>query len=76
MGPVMNFSGVARSRGRGPEIEEMARARDSARRDAFARLRDFEALAGASFVQQSASDYIIYGPTGAIHVHRITAELA
>jgi hypothetical protein len=76
MGPVMNFSGVARYRGRRPDIEEMARARDSARRAAFARLRDFELLAGASFVPRSANDYIIYGPTGAIHVYRITAELA
>jgi hypothetical protein len=54
----------------------MARTRDSARRAAFARLRDFEILAGASFVPRSASDYIIYGPSGALHVYRITAELA
>lgn len=72
----MNFSGVARYRGRRPDIEEMVRARDSARRDAFARLHDFELLAGASFILRSASDYIIYGPSGAIHVYRITAELA
>jgi hypothetical protein len=39
-------------------------------------LRDFETVAGASCVQRSANDYIIYGPTGAIHVYRITAELA
>jgi hypothetical protein len=71
----MNFSGVARYRQQRPDFEEMARARDKARRDAFARLRDFEVLAGAC-VQQSANDYIIYGPTGAIHVYRITAELA
>ncbi|HEX8857870.1 MAG TPA: hypothetical protein VGC06_02025 [Actinomycetes bacterium] len=76
MGPFMNFSGVARYRGRRPDVEEMVRARDSARRDAFARLRDFELLAGASFIPRSASDYIIYGPSGAIHVYRITAELA
>jgi hypothetical protein len=75
MGPVLNFSGVARYRGQRPDIEEMARARDSARRDAFARLRDFELLAGASFVPRSANDYIIYGPAGAVHVYRITAEL-
>jgi hypothetical protein len=72
----MNFSGVARYRGRRPDIEEMVRARDSARRDAFARLHHFELLAGASFIPRSASDYIIYGPSGAIHVYRITAELA
>jgi hypothetical protein len=72
----MNFSGVARYRHRRPDIEEMARARDSARRDAFARLRDFEEVAGACCIQQSANDYIIYGPTGALHVYRITAELA
>jgi hypothetical protein len=72
----MNFSGVARYRGRRPDVEEMVRARDSARRDAFARLRDFELLAGASFIPRSASDYIIYGPSGAIHVYRITADLA
>jgi hypothetical protein len=72
----MNFSGVARYRGRRPDIEEMVRTRDSARRAAFARLHDFELLAGASFVPRSASDYIIYGPRGAIHVYRITAELA
>jgi len=72
----MNFSGVARYRGLRPDVEEMVRARDSARRDAFARLRDFELLAGASFIPRSASDYIIFGPSGAIHVYRITAELA
>jgi hypothetical protein len=72
----MNFSGVARYRHQRPDLEEMARARDSARRDAFARLRDFEEVAGACCIQQSANDYIIFGPTGALHVYRITAELA
>jgi hypothetical protein len=76
MGQPMNFSGVARYRHQRPDIEEMARARDSARRDAFARLRDFEEVAGACCIQQSANDYIIYGPSGALHVYRITAELA
>jgi len=76
MGSAMSFSGVARYRHQHPDIEEVARARDSARRAAVARLRDFEMVAGASFVQQSASDCVIYGPTGAVHVYRITAELA
>jgi hypothetical protein len=72
----VNFSGVARYHNERPDLEEMTRARDSARRDAVARLRDFETIAGATCIQQSASDYIIYGPTGTLHVYRITAELA
>ncbi|HZD00288.1 MAG TPA: hypothetical protein VFA46_08840 [Actinomycetes bacterium] len=71
----MNFSGVARYSQQRPDLEEMARARDSARRDAVARLRDFEIIAGATCVERSANDYIIYGPTGTLHVYRITAEL-
>ncbi len=72
----MSFSGVARYSHQRPDSQEMARARDSARRAAVARLRDFEMVAGANCVEQSASDCIIYGPTGAVHVYRITAELA
>jgi hypothetical protein len=72
----MNFSGIARYNRERPDLEEMARARDSARRDAIARLKDFEMIAGATCVERSASDYIIYGPTGTLHVYRITAELA
>jgi hypothetical protein len=72
----MNFSGIARYSHERPDLEEMARARDSARRDAVARLRDFETVAGTTCVERSASDYIIYGPTGTLHVYRIIAELA
>jgi hypothetical protein len=72
----VNFSGIARYDHERPDLEEMARARDSARRDAVARLRDFEVIAGATCVERSVNDYIIYGPTGTLHVYRITAELA
>ncbi len=69
------FSGVARYAHERPDIEEMARARDSARLQALERLRDFELLAGGTFIERSASDCSIFGPGGLLHVYRITAEL-
>ncbi|MCI0687221.1 MAG: hypothetical protein L0Y54_08300 [Sporichthyaceae bacterium] len=72
---MTTFSGVARYTHERPDIEEMVRTRNSARLQALERLRDFELRIGATFVERSASDCIIYGPGGILHVYRITGDL-